>query len=228
MDAFLVGYDDKNNCLWAMSVEPKGAVESSVKFLSGKIENSGYNGVGITMKSDQVADIMQLKKDVSIKRQAETTMIESPVRVSKANGQIERAIRTWQSQFRTLRVQLEDRIGCKVPKGTPVMSWLINLAGDVLCRCKIHDNGRTHYEVVTGHRYKQPTCGFAEKVHFKITTDKNNKSNMESDRGIGHYLGMNGSTLEHLIGTQNGFIKSITFKRMPECEAYDKSCLDVV
>ena len=101
-----------------MSVEAKGPFESSVESLSGKIENSGYSGVGMTVKSDQGADVMQLKKAVSIKRQAETTMIETPVRVSKAN-----AIRTWQSHFRTLRVQLEDRVGCKSPKGTPVMSW---------------------------------------------------------------------------------------------------------
>ena len=84
MDAILVGYDDKKKGLWAMSVEAKGPVESSVEFLSSKIENSGYNGVEITLKSDQGADIMQLKKAVSIKRQAETTMIESPVMLSLA------------------------------------------------------------------------------------------------------------------------------------------------
>ena len=109
-------------------------------------------------------------------------MVESPVRVSKANGQIERAIRTWQSQFRTLRLQLEDRIGCKIPKGTPMMSWLISFTSDVLCRYKVHENGRTNYEMVTGHRFKQPTCGFGEKVHFKINTDKNDRSKMEKHR----------------------------------------------
>ena len=132
MDAIFVGYDDKKKGLWAMSVEAKGPTESSVDWLSRKIEDSGYNGVQITLKSDQGADIMQLKKAVSVKRQAETALVESPVRVSKANGQIERAIKTWQSQFRTLRLQLEDRIGCKVKKGTPLLSWLINFAGDVL------------------------------------------------------------------------------------------------
>ena len=131
MDAILVGYDDKKKGLWAMSVESKGPTESSVEWLSSRIENSAYNGVGITLKSDQGADIMQLKKAVSVKRHAETTMVESPVRVSKANGQIEQAIRTWQCRFCTLRLQLEEIIGCKVPKGTPLMSWLINFTGDV-------------------------------------------------------------------------------------------------
>ena len=58
------------------------------------------------------------------------------------------------------------------------MSWLINFTGDVLCRYKVHENGRTNYEMVTGHRFKQATCGFAEKVNYKITTGKGNRSKM--------------------------------------------------
>ena len=228
MDAILIGYDNCKRGLWAMSVESKGPTESLVEWLSGKIENSGYNGMAITLKSDQGADIMLLKKAVSVKRQAETTMVESPVRVSKANGQIERAIRTWQSQFRTLRSQFEDRVDTKLRKGTPMMSWLINFTSDVLCRYKVHDNERTNYEMVTGHRFKQPVCGFGEKVHYKITMDKTNRSKMETDWGIGYYLGSNGRTLEHLIGTEHGIVKVDTFKRMPDDVCYDKACLEVV
>ena len=62
MDAILVGYDDKKKGLWAMSVEAKGPTDSSTAWLSGKVEDSGYNGVSITMKSDQGADIVLLKK----------------------------------------------------------------------------------------------------------------------------------------------------------------------
>ena len=85
-------------------------------------------------------------------------MIESPDRVSKSNVKMERAIRTFQSQFRTLRCQLEDRIHEKVPKGSLIMSWLINFTSDVLNRYKVHPNGRTNYEMTTGHRFKQLAC----------------------------------------------------------------------
>ena len=173
MDAILIAYGNENMGLWAMTVDAKGPTPQAVGWLSGKNEESGYNGVKITMKSDQERSIKALKKAVSIKRHSETAMIESPVRVSKSNGQIERAVRTWQSQFRTLRVQLEDRIGCKLPKGSPMMSWLVSFTSDVICRCKVHPNGRTNFEMVTRHRYKQMTCGFGGKVHFKINTDTN-------------------------------------------------------
>ena len=82
--------------------------------------------------------------------------------------------------------------------------------------------------MVTGHRYKQPMCGFTKKVRLKIKTDKHNTAKMESDWGMGCFLRMNGRTLEHLIGTENGIIKRDTFRRMLDDEAYDKACLEVV
>ena len=113
MDAILVGYDSETMGLWTMAVDAKGPTPSSTEWLSNKIEEAGYNGVSITLKSDQEESIKALKKAVSIKRTSTTAMIETPVRVSKAHGKIERAIRTFQSQFRTLRCQLEDRIHCR-------------------------------------------------------------------------------------------------------------------
>ena len=184
MDAILDRYDSENMGLWTMAVDAEGPTPSSTERLSNKIEEAGYDGVSITLKSDQEESINALKKAVSIKRKSATAMIESPVRVSKANGKIERAIRTFQSQCRTLRGQLEDRIHCKVPKGSPRMSWLIHFTSDVLNRYKIHPNGRTNFEMATGHRFKQATCGFAEKVHYKFTTDKNRRNKMETDWGI--------------------------------------------
>ena len=82
-----------------------------------------------------------------------------------------------------------------------MMSWLVSFTSDVICRCKVHPNGRTNFEMVTGHRYKQISCGFGEKVHFKINTDKNQRQRSESEWSIGYYLGSNGRTTEHIIGS---------------------------
>ena len=68
-----------------MTVDAKGPTPQAVGWLSGRIEESGYIGVKITIKSDQENSIKALKKAVSIKRHSETAMIESPVRVSKSN-----------------------------------------------------------------------------------------------------------------------------------------------
>ena len=106
----LVGYDHQSKGIWAMVVDNKGPTASSVQWLTEKIDKAGCKGVKIVLRSDQEESIKALKKAVAIKRQAETVMLESPVRDSRANGAAERAIRTWAAQVRTLRHQLEFKL----------------------------------------------------------------------------------------------------------------------
>ena len=53
MDLILAGYDSERIGLWTMAVDAKGPTPSSTEWLSNMIEEAGYNGVSITMKSDQ-------------------------------------------------------------------------------------------------------------------------------------------------------------------------------
>ena len=99
----LVMYDNHHKGLWAIEVEDKRVNREIVKFINDRLEDSGYAGMKITLKSDQAEEMVALKRAVALKRKAETTPIESPVWESKSNGQIERMIRSWQGQFRTLK-----------------------------------------------------------------------------------------------------------------------------
>ena len=65
-------------------------------------------------------------------------------------------------------------------------------------------------------------------MHFKVTVDKSQRSKMETDWGIGYYLGSSGRTLEHFIGTEHGIIRVDTFKRMTDDLAYDPACIEIV
>ena len=58
------------------------------------------------------------------------------------------------------------------------MTWLVSWAADVIFRYKVHTNGRTSYEWITGHRCNQAVAGFAEKINFKFTTDKQHRHKM--------------------------------------------------
>ena len=71
-----------------------------------------------------------LKKAVAIYRQAETVMLESPVRDSKANGAA--AVRSWAAQFRVIRHHVERRLKTSIPKDSPMMTWLVSWAADVI------------------------------------------------------------------------------------------------
>ena len=111
MDAVLIVYDANRRGIWTLSVDRKGPSAAVVKWLSDKLEQIGYSEVDITLKSDQEPAVVDLKREIGVRRQASTAMVESPVRESKCNGAVERAVRTWQAQFRTLRHQFESRIG---------------------------------------------------------------------------------------------------------------------
>ena len=111
--------------------------------------------------------------------------------------------------------------------GSCILRRLMHFAADVLNRRKVHSNGRTNHEMVTGHRFRAPACGFAEKVHFEVTKDKNRRNKMVTDWGIGYDLGCTGRTMEHLISAEDGVIvKCDTFKRNADDVDYDKQCIE--
>ena len=86
MQPTLVMFDDDKLSFWALAVKQKGATNAVVKYVAGILEQSGYQGQRITMKSDQEPSIVALKTAVAAARVGETVPIESPVRASKSNG----------------------------------------------------------------------------------------------------------------------------------------------
>ena len=76
-----------------------------------KLEEAGYKGTEITMKTDQEESIMALKRAVAARREAIASLIESKVRVSVLDGRVERAVRKWRGQFRKIKHHVESKIG---------------------------------------------------------------------------------------------------------------------
>ena len=186
MRAILVCYDHGKKGLWAIPVEKKGAQEEVVKWLVEKLEESGYAGVPVTLKSDQEPAMLSLKHAIAVMRKAETPLIESPVRESKSNGRIERAIRKWQAQFRTIRHHLESRIGEKLENASAIIEWMIIWVADIISKYAIQENGRTTYEMITQHTVKHKIVGFGERIHykFKVPDSKKDKTSTD-DSGMG-------------------------------------------
>ena len=202
MSPVLIGHGRTSESLWAMVAESKGVTESSLKWAKERIDESGYMGTKVVLKSDQEESIKALKRAIAVKRQTETVMIESPVRDSKSNGSVERAVRTWAAQVRTLRHHLESRIKVKVPRTSALMTWLVAWSADVINRYKVRSSGRTSYEHITGHRGLQAITAFGEKVMFKYTADKTQRNLMETEWDTGYFIGINSRTTEYLIAKE--------------------------
>ena len=228
MCPILVAYDHSKYGLWVMETDHKGATDASVKFMSMRMEEAGHIGNDITMKSDQEDAVVALKRAVAGHRQGKTAMIESPVRESQKNGKVERSIKTWQAQFRTMRHYLEARIGHKVPQESPVLSWLSTFAADTMNRYKIQRSGRTNFEMSTGHRCRQIVCGFGEKVMCRCNPDKSRRNKMTIEWDTGYFVGIVCRTSEYIIANEGGLFTCSNIKRHPDESAYDKDILDIV
>ena len=119
---------------------------------------------------------------MAVKRGCEIALIESPIRESKSNGQVERAVRTWRDQYRTMRHYFEYRMKVKLEKCGALSSWLTTWASEVLNKYKVHENGRTAYGMMTQHKCKHLIVGFGERVDFQHTATS--KSGYKKDTGI--------------------------------------------
>ena len=75
----------------------------------------------MALRSDAGPELRELKKMVAAKRSSPFVPLEVPVRESKANGAVERAVRTWQGQFRTLNSHLESGIDFVLPREHPIL-----------------------------------------------------------------------------------------------------------
>ena len=73
-----------------------------VQYGVGTIEQSGYIGEKLTFKSDQEPSSVALRNATADAR---------VVRASKSNGMMENAVNTWQGQLRTIKHDVEPRIG---------------------------------------------------------------------------------------------------------------------
>ena len=82
--------------------------EQLVKYFKDILDQSGYVGEKITMKSDQEPSVVALKRGVAAARSGKTVPIESPV--CESNGRMEGAMGIWQGQVRTIKHYTEALI----------------------------------------------------------------------------------------------------------------------
>ena len=83
-----------------------------------------------------------------------------------------------------------------------ILTWLVVHAAQILNCYKVFDNGRTAYELITGHRLKSVIVPFGEKVHFMNAPSKTVKVLTNWKTGID--LGINTKAQELIVGNEEG------------------------
>ena len=72
-------------------------------------EDGGYANCKVTVKSDQKDSIVAFKRALALAAEAVTYPAETLALASKANGNIERTIQSWQANAMVLRNYFERR-----------------------------------------------------------------------------------------------------------------------
>ena len=127
------------------------------------INELGYEAVKIAMKNDGAPVLKELRRLVSAKRSQPTVPLDVAVRESKGISAVERAVRTWTGQFKTIKSHLESEIGIEIDKKHPILQWMAWWAGSLLCRIPFKSHGRTVFDYVTGHKMKAPISCFGNR-----------------------------------------------------------------
>ena len=93
---FLIIYDADSEAIYRLPVASKAVTEYVVYCVEYVIGELGCNEVRIALTSDAAPELKQIREQVRDLRTAPTTPIDVPVKESKMNGAVERAVRSWE------------------------------------------------------------------------------------------------------------------------------------
>ena len=125
---WLTMVESKFGAVWSRVVERKGISEETewvVMQMVEEIDEWGYRGEDVVLRSDQEGAIEVVKRKVAELRVGRTMMDESPVGESSANGRAEDAGKRVRDQARVLKDQVEHKTGEALEVDGDVMQWLV-------------------------------------------------------------------------------------------------------
>ena len=118
----------------------------------------GYKRV--ILKSDQEPAIKKLKAAVRREWSLEIPDEYSPVGDSQSNGAVEISVQVIEGQVRTLKCQIEHRLGRELPMEHPVLPWMVRHAGATISRYQKGPDGMTAYRRIRGRDFHNVVVEF--------------------------------------------------------------------
>ena len=82
--------------------------------------------------------------------------------------------------------------------------------------------------MVHGTQMRSASGWIRRKIHFNLTTDKNHMHKINTECSTGFFIGINGKTTEYLVATEERKLSCATIRRLPDDEAYDSKCIQLV
>ena len=220
----LVVHDSRSGGIYGVQVDRKGVSARVQAKLIEILNTLGYKRV--VLKSDQEPSIIALKRSIQqLWEMGEATLEDSPAYDPKSNGAVERSVRTLKEQVRTMKSDLEDRVGRKLTEGEGedrnLLCWMIEHAGCLLRRFKIGSDGRTAYERIKGRKSNRSMVPFGECLWWMpLRPQSREPTNLDPRVEEGCFMGIREVSDEALIMTPQGLVKCRDVRRRPEPERW--------
>ena len=128
--------------------------------------------------------------------------------------------------IRTLRSDLESKVGRKLSLGMAILPWLVRHAAYLITRCRVRAHGKTALQLMKGRTSLAELVPFGETIWFKIPKTGNAVGSFEDRWEQGVWIGSTIRDGMSLIGTPSGVFKVGTIKRKPDGEQWSHDNLE--
>ncbi len=237
----LIVKDSKSKAVFAHGVRVKGPGDDGypIRCLAGDIKWLGYSIV--RLKSDNEAAILKLLKDaltavrieVAEDEEEEKTIQEEhpPAFDHASNGLAENAVKAIEGLMRTLKMDLENRMGYTVPNEHPLMHWLVEHVAWALTTRLRGQDGLSAYQRSRGKTYGKRLVRFGEKVLYKLPADgpRAPADKLQPRWKYGYVLGYSRSSNEYRLITDEGkYAMARSVQRVPADQRWVPAALQAV
>ena len=138
----------------------------------------------------------------------------------QAHGSIGKMQQTLFGQARTLRLQLQDRLGMEIISNNCIFPWIIKHSQFLLNRYMTHEDGQTSYFRRWKKDYQTGLCEFGETVLFRMPGKLKDKADTAWHEGI--WLGKDTEADESLVFGNGTMHKARTVRRVVPSKQWNK------
>ena len=139
-----------------------------------------------------------------------------------ANSRVEMAVRGVKRQCRTPRISAEQNTSERIEDDSPLLSWLLRVAAQVMNKMRIGKNGKTSEMRRTGQRWRKPMAQCGEKVCFRQIRE-DGVSSCACRRIQGIFVGHYDRTGAVLCITKNGVVRDKSWTRQELSDAWEST-----
>ena len=136
---------------------------------------------------------------------------------SQSNGEVEVTNQMVQGQVRTVKAQLEQRLGEAVPLNSDLLPWLVSHSGTTISRYHVGKDGFTSYRRLKGRAFVRPCTELGECIWY-LKHKSAKRGTLQPRWADGVFLGIREESGEIIVGTPEGVLKARTFRRKGSSE----------